>query len=520
MKAAFSPRVRLGLGLFCGLILLTAGVFSAPDEEPLPKPTKVSEKVRHQPTPMPDRVVLTWKSDPSKSQAVTWRTDTGVTKAYAEYAVATENAKFAKTATRVDAITTPLKSDLSDAHYHSVEFTELTPATKYAYRVGDGSNWSEWFHFRTASDKPEAFSFIYYGDAQNDIRDFWSRIIRETALDAPKARFIIHAGDLINTANRDGEWGDWFQAGGWLNGTIPSVPTPGNHEYYRLSTKKDDTKADDTKADETKKDDIKKDDTKKEKGLIAGLLEKVIPKGALSKHWRPQFTLPEHGPPGLEETVYYMDYQGMRLISLNSNELQEEQIPWVREVLTNNPNRWTVMTFHHPIFSLAKNRDNAKLREMWRPIIDEFKVDLVLTGHDHTYGRSSLMQGDNALTGTQIRNGESGTVYVVSVSGPKMYTLENTEWTQVSAADTQLYQVIKIDGDTLHYEAHTATGELYDLFELHKSAKGVNTILERAEYESSQATWKGFNRVQSIVASSVGGVLLLSCVVFMVRRRG
>ncbi|MFM8215573.1 MAG: fibronectin type III domain-containing protein, partial [Pirellula sp.] len=46
----------------------------------------------------------------------------------------------------------------------------LQPATKYAYRVGDGVNWSEWFQFRTASTQPEPFSFVYFGDAQNDLR--------------------------------------------------------------------------------------------------------------------------------------------------------------------------------------------------------------------------------------------------------------------------------------------------------------------------------------------------------------
>jgi hypothetical protein len=37
----------------------------------------------------------------------------------------------------------------------------------YAYRVGDGTHWSEWFHARTAANEPEPFSYIYFGDAQN-----------------------------------------------------------------------------------------------------------------------------------------------------------------------------------------------------------------------------------------------------------------------------------------------------------------------------------------------------------------
>src|SRR5262249_21666459 len=150
-------------------------------------------------------------------------------------------------------------------------------------------NWSEWFQFRTASDRPEPFSFIYFGDAQNGIRSLWSRVVREAFSDAPRARFIIHAGDLVDSANSDAQWGEWFGAGGWINAMIPSLPTPGNHEYP----------------------------------LAHGEAKH------LSRYWRPQFALPENGPPGLEETTYYLDYQGVRIISLNSSERQAEQVPWL-----------------------------------------------------------------------------------------------------------------------------------------------------------------------------------------------
>ena len=39
------------------------------------------------------------------------------------------------------------------------DFTELESETQYLYRVGDGSNWSEWIEFTTASSEPEPFSF-------------------------------------------------------------------------------------------------------------------------------------------------------------------------------------------------------------------------------------------------------------------------------------------------------------------------------------------------------------------------
>jgi 3',5'-cyclic AMP phosphodiesterase CpdA len=158
-------------------------------------------------------------------------------------------------------------------------------------------------------------------------------------------------------------------------------------------------------------------------------------------------------------------------------------VPWLRRVLANNPQRWTIVTQHHPIFSPANNRDNPELRAAWKPVFDEFKVDLVLTGHDHTYARSGDVAGrggsKNMPSGyNQAYDPAIGTVYVVSVSGPKMYNVTADGFAVRTAEDTQLYQIIKVGPDELHYEARTATGKLYDSFTLKKQAGKANALIE------------------------------------------
>lgn len=434
----------------CSGIVLTLAAMAtvgwAGDDTP-PRPKPLAKEIEHRPTAIPDRIILTFVGDPATTMAVTWRTDTTVEKAVAEIAVAESWRKFEDKARPFNAVTAPLTTDLGEAHYHSATFTDLTPETKYVYRVGDGVNWSAWIQFTTASQQAKPFSFIYFGDAQNELKAHWSRVIRQAWSDMPKAHFLLHAGDLINSANRDQEWGEWFNAGGWVNAMVPNVVTPGNHEYGAQSK-------------ELKNAGIKQ----------------------LSRHWRPQFTLPENGPSGLEETAYWFDYQGVRIVSLNSNEKLDVQTKWLDEVLSHNPNRWTVLTFHHPVFSTAKGRDNAKLRELWKPVIDKHRVDLVLTGHDHTYGRSGLID-ENLPLGVNRADPSSGTVYVVSVSGPKMYTLDESDWMRKWGEDVQLYQLLQVDGDRLRYEARTAVGELFDRFELRKNAMGWNRLVERSSLE-------------------------------------
>ncbi len=168
-------------------------------------PTPYPVKKQYRPTPIPDRVILTWTDDPATTVNVTWRTSVEVTQSIGQYAEAASlvgDMQFGdvKHAQQIEGSLESFTSDLGEAHVHSLKLTALKPATKYAYRVGDGVNWSEWFHFTTAADQPAPFTFIYFGDAQNDVASLWSRVVREAYSDAPEAAFMLHAGDLINHA--------------------------------------------------------------------------------------------------------------------------------------------------------------------------------------------------------------------------------------------------------------------------------------------------------------------------------
>lgn len=401
------------------------------------------------PTTFPDRILLTWSADPMTTQSVTWRTSADVTDSKAQFILAPNTPIYLESVETLDADTEFLDVDSVKANYHSVTFQNLLPATTYAYRVGKEGTWSEWFQFTTAPEKGTAFSFIYFGDAQNNLKSQWSRIIRQAYSNLPKAAFMLHAGDLINSTQSDSEWGEWNYAGSFINAMIPSVATPGNHEYDR-----------------------------EEDGTLV-----------LDYHWKKQFTLPQNGPKGFEETVYYIDYSDLRMISLNSQEivLDEEsmaiQKAWLEKVLSENTQKWTIISFHHPIYSSSTGRDNKEFREAFKPVFDKYKVDLVLQGHDHSYGR-----GRNLPSGVANQDpAAQGPVYVVSVSGPKMYNLTFDKWMDRAASNTQLYQLISIEGNRLSYGAYTATGELYDAFDLIKADGKPKEFIDRADKAIQEA---------------------------------
>jgi hypothetical protein len=385
----------------------------------------------HQPSAMPDRVILNWTEDASTGFSVTWRTSTAVKTGAAEIVVADDGKDFPKSAKKLPAATAAYTTNLGSANSHSVTFTGLAPATDYLYRVGDGKNWSEWSQVRTASGRNEPLTFLYFGDVQVGILSHGSRVIRKAYSMAPDARFMVFAGDLINRFSLDEEWGEWHWAGGWINKMVPSVPAPGNHEYGKLTPQSE---------------------------------------RAITVNWRNQFTLPLNGVAGEEESNYYTDIEGLRMVVLNSNVKQKEQAEWLDKLLTNNPKPWTAISFHHPFYSTAKKRDNKELRELWQPVFDRHRVDLVLQGHDHAYGRTGLMSAEGT---------PAGTVYVVSVSGAKQYELDHKPVFQRKAEQTLLFQIIRIDGSRLTYESRTAGGELYDAFELIKQKGQPNRLVNR-----------------------------------------
>ena len=285
--------------------------------------------------------------------------------------------------------------------------------------------------------KRNGLKFIYFGDAQNDVKSMWSRVVREAYRKLPEVDFMLHAGDLINFPNRDVEWGEWFHAGGFVNGMVPSIMTPGNHEYFR---------------------------------------------GRLSRHWKPQFNLPRNGPSGLEETCYQINYPDLKVISLNAERIGRldsagnTQASWLDSILTHDPRKWTAVTMHYPVFSAREDRDNFELRALIKPIFDKHHVDIVLQGHDHAYGRGFVK---NTNSGANIREQRYGTMYVVSISGPKMYEISNKPWMSRRAGSTQLFQIISIKGNKLFYEAYTAMGELYDAFDLVKKSNQPNIVIDR-----------------------------------------
>ena len=391
------------------------------------------------PSVTPDRIILNATPDPATSVAVTWRTDLTVNAGICELQAISatkinpSDTRSFKAKTRSFNYVYENEPEIS-ANQHSVILTGLTAGTSYLYRVGHGDNWSEWFEFKTPGIGRGEYSFIYFGDPQLGLQSEWSRVVRKAYQFAPDCLFMLYAGDIINRAGKDIEWHEWFKAGSHIFPTVAQILTPGNHDYKS---------------------------------------------GKVAAHWNAQFTQPTNGPAGLDGTCFFVDYPNLRLISMDSaagSELEDEngyeltvQKAWLDSVLRTNTKPWVVVTTHLPFYSTKDSRDNALLRKHFQPILEKHKVDLVLTGHDHSYGRGRASDTPGV---------NPSVVYVVSVSGPKLYPAGTKSWMEHRGGHLQLFQKVTVGENALSYKSYRADGSLFDEFRIERKANGEKKFNE------------------------------------------
>jgi len=139
------------------------------------------------------------------------------------------------------------------------------------------------------------------------------------------------------------------------------------------------------------------------------------------------FTLPANAEAGGvasgTEAYYSFDYANIHFICLNSHDISRAtdgaMLAWLQQDLAANTLPWTIAFWHHPPYSKGSHDSDTELellemRQNALPILENGGVDLVLSGHSHSYERSFLLDGHYGqamtLSDSHILNGGSGRV--------------------------------------------------------------------------------------------------------------
>lgn len=118
------------------------------------------------------------------------------------------------------------------------------------------------------------------------------------------------------------------------------------------------------------------------------------------------FTLPRNAQAGGlasgTEAYYSFDYGDIHFICLESYETDRSKngamMTWLKNDLAANNQKWTIAFWHHPPYTKGSHNSDTErtlieMRENALPILESYGVDLVFSGHSHSYERSYLIDG-------------------------------------------------------------------------------------------------------------------------------
>ena len=348
-----------------------------------------------------------------------------------------------------DGVANGVSEDVNGKYYsNKVTVTDLKPNTDYYYQVCTGQNEKGedvWSDMQKVSTKDtDEFSFLYVGDpqigassgqtnsegdkmdgglnARNDAYN-WNKVLKSAVKNHPDVSFMVSAGDQVNDGTSEAEYAGYLSAEPLAS--LPVATTIGNHDsgsaQYSYHYNNPNAMADTTDA------------------TNAG-------------------------------TDYYYRYGNTLFIVLDTNNYNcaDHEKTIEKAVNENKDATWRVVTFHQDIYGSGydhSDSDGIVLRTQLTPLMDEYDIDVVLQGHDHTYSRTYQLASD----------GEDHKKYNNKNYNSDENFLAENDCYEIKS-DVKSGTIVNPEG-TVYYEANSATGsKFYNLIPVQQ-----NYIAERSQ---------------------------------------
>ncbi|MBR6825983.1 MAG: S-layer homology domain-containing protein [Oscillospiraceae bacterium] len=287
------------------------------------------------------------------------------------------------------------KASDGDYYIHRVTVENLLPDIDYGYQLINEDVKSPFYHFSTSATGD--FSFIFAGDPQlgeskdtSKDRAGWALALNRIAYHEAftDSAFLLTAGDHVDEKNNEDHFDDLLEHAALKS--IPMANVIGNHEA---------------------KSEI------------------------FSQHFFRPNDSTTYGVTKAGGDAYFL-FNDVLFFLINSNDRDtEEHRAFMEEVLAEHPDTlWQVVALHHSLYTVANHAYDESIlarREELVPLFAELGIDVVLSGHDHVYCRSYLMDSMVPLSHWDYYDEPSrhsatnthGIVYVTanSSSGSKTY---------------------------------------------------------------------------------------------------
>jgi hypothetical protein len=304
---------------------------------------------------------------------------------------------------------------------HQVDLTDLAPDTNYFYQVfvngievtGAGEH-----RFRTAGSGP--FNFAVFGDSGYG-SDQQGLIAQR--LYAERPAFVLHTGDLVYTQGISTQGGYDLYQQRYFNyyastmSSVPFFPSPGNHDYE----------------------------------LQNGAVYMAV------------HSVPSANVPAVDRGRYYsFDWGNVHFVSLDSHMSLDRSInstgqmlKWLDNDLRSTRQFWRVVYFHHPPYAGGPNENDIQCRsgrQFFQPIFEAHGVQVVISGHEHSYQRSqpiwkgSMVSSDVGIN--YITSGGGGAIlYPVNMKASIAFGRSAFHYLRVEVQGPQMtFRAIRFDG--------------------------------------------------------------------------
>jgi hypothetical protein len=368
-------------------------------------PRKATDKKG--PDPTPRHVHLGFAGDPMTSIVAQWRTKDETTRATEiRYAVGADLTADQLTEKKTG-IQFGYRATGSEIYrVHQAHLCGLSPGTAYSYQVGTDGAFSPVYTFRTAPDiaaNPDAeVVFGFVGDSR-DGYDVWSQLVDQFRQRSPD--LILFSGDAVTIGITQFEWEEFFDRGEPLFARAPVISAHGNHEVN-------------------------------------------------SVNYYSQLAMPG------DQENFSFDYGYAHLTVANDTPEDIGVIAGAtRDKLeadfeAHKDARWKMLMNHQAFWSSATaHGSNLTLQQTWGPLVDKYKLDLVLNGHDHEYEISKPL-----VNGIVQTSNKDATVYVVGGgAGAELYDTGTAAFTSY-AEKTHSAAVIRVTRSSLELDPFRQDG--------------------------------------------------------------
>ncbi|QLE57396.1 metallophosphoesterase [Nostoc sp. TCL26-01] len=133
-------------------------------------------------------------------------------------------------------------------------------------------------------------------------------------------------------------------------------------------------------------------------------------------------------------------------LDTNSNADWTNQLSWLEKELSSSKAPWKVVFGHHPIYSSGVYGSNPDFIKTFTPLFQKYGVQLYINGHEHSYERTSVIDG---------------TTYLICGAGAGNRPVGRSQWTEYSTSDLS-FAAYEVYPDRIELSAIATNHKVFD----------------------------------------------------------